>query len=94
MSGSTRALTNGEKRRKLLVKSQARCGRCGYNRNPHALAWHHRDPSAKLLNVSQLMRHGWTRILAEIAKCDLLCLNCHAELHYPYNPEEDTHHDD
>jgi hypothetical protein len=40
------------------------------------------------------MRHGWTRILAEIAKCDLLCLNCHAELHYPYNPEEDTHHDD
>lgn len=44
------------------------------------LDYHHRDPSQKVANVSEVVgRASWTweRVLTEIAKCDLLCANCH-----------------
>jgi hypothetical protein len=31
----------------------------------------------KTANVCRLMNHGWQTILAEIAKCELVCANCH-----------------
>lgn len=35
---------------------------------------HQRDKRA---NLSEMMCCGWTTILAEIAKCDVVCANCH-----------------
>ena len=39
----------------------------------------HRDPSAKTMQVSDLVgkSKSWSRIAEEIAKCDLVCANCH-----------------
>jgi hypothetical protein len=39
----------------------------------------HRDPREKIDSVSKLVGHGAhkDKILREIAKCDLVCANCH-----------------
>lgn len=46
--------------------------------------WDHRDPSAKSFTISE-KKHSVSQetLLAEIAKCDLRCKNCHAiRTHY------------
>lgn len=50
---------------------------CGES-DPIALQLDHRDPAQKEHNVSALM--AWApleRVQAEVAKCDVLCANCH-----------------
>jgi len=74
------------KRRKAeLIKAKGgACSNCGYNRSQCALSFHHRDPSKKSfgLDARRIANRAWKRVLAEAEKCDLLCLNCHAELHF------------
>jgi len=41
------------------------------------LEWHHRDPTTKVLSIGAVGRFSATRVLAEIAKCRLLCARCH-----------------
>jgi hypothetical protein len=59
----------------LLCNSQ--CKNCG-NPDPEVLEFDHRDPSEKNFNVSEMIGvNSWKKILEEIAKCDILCANCH-----------------
>ena len=61
-----------------------KCQLCGYNNNPAALVFHHRDPSDKEMSISSMVRkYGLKKIFKEADKCDLLCANCHAEVEYP-----------
>ena len=65
------------------------CITCGYKRCMAALDFHHRDPNTKEFLVSQ--RAARVRLGSEgkrakaleieILKCDLLCANCHREIH-------------
>ncbi len=57
------------------------CRRCGYSKCLEALQFHHRDPKRKDFVLSAAMTRSFTRIKAELDKCDLLCANCHAEVH-------------
>lgn len=65
------------------------CIRCGYNKCLAALDWHHRDSGTKIKGVlSNIHRVNpdskgkWQNSVAlEIAKCDLVCANCHREIH-------------
>jgi len=57
------------------------CMHCG-EKHPACLSFHHRDPSTKDGDVTYLCKYGMKRVLAEIAKCDILCHNCHAKVHY------------
>ncbi len=60
------------------------CSMCG-EAHPATLDFHHRDPSEKEKGgVSYLMRGcaRIERIEAEIAKCDILCSNCHRKYHW------------
>lgn len=42
------------------------------------LEFDHRDPEKKLRTVNQLAMHTpWSRVSAEIEKCDVRCVNCH-----------------
>ncbi len=76
-----------EQRRKL--KRQAIeykggcCQKCGYNKCPGALTFHHLDPSQKDFGIAA---QGFTRSLEkikiELDKCILVCQNCHAEIHF------------
>ena len=64
---------------KSLKRGKAcRCGEA----DPSCLDWHHRDPKQKEFNVSQ-MRKGCSKeqVLREVAKCTIVCSNCHRKLH-------------
>jgi DNA-directed RNA polymerase subunit M/transcription elongation factor TFIIS len=56
------------------------CSKCGYCRCIRALTFHHRDPDGKNFPIGGTSV-SWKRIQEEAKKCDLLCANCHAEVH-------------
>jgi len=63
-------------------KSSQTCKKCG-NDKYYLLEFHHIDPTQKDSEVSTLLRtqskkSAWD----EIAKCVVLCKNCHADFHY------------
>ena len=68
-------------RNMLLDERGAKCERCGYDRCRAALDWHHRDPSQKSFQINDGQTRSLARMRAEVAKCDLLCANCHREEH-------------
>lgn len=72
------------------LKENLECARCGEN-HPATLQFHHRDPQKKEFNLSAAVRDGYgvERIKREIAKCTVLCANCHAKLHYEWYRKND-----
>lgn len=73
--------------RKLQLVREAGgvCSRCGYEKNLAALTWHHLNPKSKSfeLDLRHLSNRSEISIRKELAKCRLLCSNCHAEIHFP-----------
>lgn len=67
----------------LVRKLGGRCTSCGYAANLAALAFHHLGDKEFQLDVRSLSNRKAGPILAEVAKCKLLCHNCHAETHNP-----------
>jgi rRNA-processing protein FCF1 len=54
------------------------CADCGGHFEACAMDFDHRDPAAKRYTVTRMIgRAGTERILAEVAKCDIVCANCH-----------------
>lgn len=65
------------KERLRKLKQDLTCCRCGFD-NPLALEFHHRDPSTKSFTIShKAWQVSEERLLEEIAKCEVLCSNCH-----------------
>lgn len=65
----------------LEIKSHP-CQDCGLKFSSESMDFDHRDPAQKLFNVStfaskKASESNKTAILAEIAKCDVVCANCH-----------------
>lgn len=53
------------------------CSDCG-EKNIRVLEFDHRNPEEKEINVAQAIGlWGLKRLQAEIAKCDVVCVNCH-----------------
>ena len=51
---------------------------CGGRFSPCAMDFDHRDPAQKSAEVTRMVgRAGTQRILDEVAKCDIVCANCH-----------------
>lgn len=64
-----------------LDKIERGCDICGYNKNAAALEWHHPNQD-KENNPGDLLRSGKIKeYKIEIAKCILVCANCHREIH-------------
>jgi 5-methylcytosine-specific restriction endonuclease McrA len=65
----------------LVEEAGGKCVLCGYHRSLCALQFHHLDPAQKAFGIAQ---GGITRsiddIRQEVARCVLLCSNCHAEV--------------
>lgn len=74
-----------ERKLAMMLERGTRCARCSYGRNSAALNWHHRSPADKRfdLDLRAFSNRSLLELEAEAAKCDLLCSNCHAELHHP-----------
>ena len=56
------------------IKLDSGCVDCGYNTYPEALDFDHIGDD-KLCDVSKC--HNEAQLLAEIAKCEVVCANCH-----------------
>lgn len=71
------------RKKELVLQNGGGCKMCGYNTCYRALTFHHKDPSTKkfTLDSGNLFRYTWDAIIEESKKCELLCQNCHAELH-------------
>ena len=56
------------------------CKDCSGAFEPHQMDFDHRDPPIKAFNVttSRAMLMKRERLLAEVAKCDIVCANCHS----------------
>lgn len=60
------------------------CAECGFNAHPAALQFAHIDEATKyrvngkpVQPSNMVHRYSWTTVKAEIAKCRVLCANCH-----------------
>lgn len=78
----------GRKRKEKLIQYAGnKCQKCGIEFNQENSAifdFHHKNPKEKLfaLSTANLTRYSWDKVLIELAKCDLLCSNCHRLEHF------------
>ena len=74
------------KRKQILLEMRGGgCEKCGYNKNLAALEFHHKNPKDKISKLDSriLSNRTWKFILVEFEKCEVLCSNCHKEIHNP-----------
>lgn len=65
-------------------KNNSSCEICGESR-PWCLDFHHRDSREKEFNIGAFKGKGIEKVKEEIAKCSVLCANCHRDIHYKEN---------
>lgn len=80
---SERKLNRRELKQKVVNFMGGKCVKCGYNKCLAALTFHHRDPTEKDFTISDIFNMiSWRRLKRELLKCQIVCANCHAEIHY------------
>src|SRR6266550_7255514 len=78
----TRVARNAERNREFKFKylESHPCIKCGES-DPIVLEFHHRDRLSKAFTIAhRLNRISIETALKEIAKCDVLCANCHRRI--------------
>lgn len=74
------ARRNANVERLVAYKNNKSCLVCGEAENC-CLDFHHLDPSQKDFAIGPNLTKKWDRIEAELAKCVVLCSNCHRKVH-------------
>lgn len=67
-------------KQQLIAEFGGKCSRCGYDKSIWALEFHHRDPKEK--DAKLRMFSSYKKAKIEANKCDLVCANCHREIHH------------
>ena len=67
-------------KQKAIEYKGGKCLSCGYFKCNTSLVFHHRNPDEKEFEIGSKLAK-WETIKQELDKCDLLCLNCHGEVH-------------
>jgi len=81
-SSCSRMIYKRRTKQRYVNSKGGKCGKCSYLKSLSALVFHHRDPGNKVFGLTEKPRSIHNKKLQEeLRKCDLLCLNCHAELH-------------
>jgi hypothetical protein len=65
----------------IVAGMGGKCRLCGYSRCNKALSAHHLDPKTKEYGLCGWASMNSEKILTEMKKCVLLCMNCHMEVH-------------
>lgn len=65
----------------LVDENGGKCSRCGYDKNSRILHFHHLNPALKSFEIADRLSANLLVLRKEIAKCILLCPNCHGEKH-------------
>ena len=65
------------------LKLTLKCAKCSED-HPACLDFHHDDPNEKEFSLARAASMGYSieRIKEEMAKCTVLCSNCHRKEHY------------
>ena len=77
---TARSIRSTVKKRRMLadLKLERGCTDCGYNAHPDALEFDHLPQYKKSFTIgSALANKGIDNLLAEVAKCEVVCSNCH-----------------
>ncbi|MGV8131714.1 MAG: hypothetical protein ACP5N7_06465 [Candidatus Pacearchaeota archaeon] len=80
---SIQTLERQHKFKKLCIEYKGgKCEICGYTKSNAALEFHHLDASEKEFSISKARLTTFSNsIKKELDKCQLLCANCHREVH-------------
>lgn len=70
-----------EYKKKCLAYKGGKCEHCGYEKCSRALSFHHTDPTKKDFELGGSHARSWISVSKELDKCQLLCANCHFEVH-------------
>jgi transposase-like protein len=75
-----------ERNRQMIRQAKAvPCADCGQRYPPYVMDFDHRPGEKKCFNLSIAAgqtRLSWKKMMAEIAKCDIVCANCHRQRTY------------
>ena len=67
-------------KQKLVEYKGGKCVKCGYKNYFGNLTFHHKDPLQKDFGISG-KSISFDKLKLEVDKCELLCHNCHGEVH-------------
>jgi predicted HNH restriction endonuclease len=67
-------------KKKAVAYLGGKCEKCGYT--GVALTFHHKDPEEKEFTFGSFVDKPWAKVVKELDKCQLLCFNCHMEIHW------------
>jgi hypothetical protein len=70
----------------LIGLGGGRCATCGYRECDEVLHFHHVEPETKLFDLKGGCARARAVVLAELAKCILVCANCHGEIEAGITP--------
>jgi len=67
-------------------KAELSCSICNED-HPATIDFHHKDGKDKEQGISYMVANGYSidRIKKELAKCEILCSNCHRKKHFKNN---------
>lgn len=67
----------------IIMQRGGKCECCGYDKNIAALEFHHINPEEKefQIDMRRFSNSSLETLQLELAKCKLLCANCHREEH-------------
>ncbi len=90
---SAETLVRSNKFKKQCVEYKgSKCEVCGYDKYIGALEFHHLDPLKKDIQISAIRARTFNnKIKKELDKCQILCCNCHRELHYKLFNKQKTY---
>ena len=71
------AKSESEKQRLIAEVKKGPCLDCGGRFHPDAMDFDHRVPSEKSFSISKAKDAKFELLKRELAKCDLVCANCH-----------------
>ena len=72
-------------KQQLIKEAGGKCVKCGYDKCPAVLEFHHLNPEEKEFSIADFTsktKVDLDKARDEIKKCVLLCANCHREFHY------------
>lgn len=59
------------------LKMTLGCSDCGYKEHPAALDFDHLPGHVKRRSISRMLRMHRNTLMVELAKCEVVCSNCH-----------------
>jgi hypothetical protein len=68
------------KKVKAIKTLGGKCECCGES-NIFKLCFHHKNQEEKEYEIGYLISRRWSILKKELEKCQLLCFNCHIEIH-------------